>query len=698
MSQNYEYFGKYILLQKLATGGMAEIYLAKAPGAGGVHKFVAIKRILPQYSDVPDFIEMFKDEAKIAINLNHSNIVSIYEFGVEKKQFFLVMDYVEGKNLRQIGTKLKENKNSMSVSQILYVLREAAAGLDSAHRCLDGTTGRPLNITHRDISPQNIMISFEGEVKIVDFGIAKAESQLETTRAGTLKGKFGYMSPEQAEGLPTVDLRTDIFSLGIVLWELLAGERLFISNNEVNTLRKIRECRIPSLRKLNPSVPIELERIANKALARDRNLRYQTAAAYHKDLNRFLNVHYPDFSPHDFSLFVKKSFETEILETRRRLVEYASVDFNEDQLDKTEVTSTLTDTISNATSSFPNEIQSQEFQAAPAQGSPGPKNNSSHTNRGLSHGATRALPAGPSSLREPKLVIENEEDPDRPDLPPLPPLDLAKLRTKPGPSRPSPSDERRKKSRGVMVGSSSSSSQQPSPASSAESPLYPSYRRNDGYDPYRNSYEPNISRGGRGGPALFIAILALIAAAYLNSNPDVVEKILSMIRNTDMSSKKPPVSKEDDGPPVIEKHSLLVTSNPSGAEIIIDGKNTSVTTPGIVMVEPSKPFVLELDLKDYEKFTRRLVSSTKVGRFSAVLKSEEVGFLDIHVLSGNATIYINGRKVDQELPIKNYRVPADVPVEIKAINPFTKTEDTKRVKVGKDKQKKVTLFLKKVVP
>ena len=319
-----ESFGKYILLEKLATGGMAEVYLAKNPGIG-ISKFVAIKRILPQYSENENFIEMFKGEAKIAVNLSHGNVVSIHEFGVERNQFFIVMDYVEGRNLRQILNKLKKAESQFSIEQVVYIIKEVAAGLDHAHRCLDGSTGKPLNLIHRDMSPQNVMTSFEGEVKVVDFGIAKAETQLETTRAGELKGKFGYMSPEQAEGQP-VDLRTDVFSLGIVLWEMLANDRLFIANNEINTLRKIRECHVPSLRKINPDVPQELERIVNMSLAKDRNLRYQTAASFHRELNRFLNRQFPDFSPHDFAVFIKTLFAAEILENRKRLIEYAAVE------------------------------------------------------------------------------------------------------------------------------------------------------------------------------------------------------------------------------------------------------------------------------------------------------------------------------------------------------------------------------------
>lgn len=339
MPSAVENFGKYILLEKLASGGMAEVYLSKSNGAGGINKFVAIKRILPQYSDHPEFIDMFKEEAKITVNLNHGNVVSIYDFGIERHQFFLVMEYVEGRNLRQVLTEMKKTSTQFSIEQIVYIVKEVAAGLDHAHRCIDGTTGRPLNITHRDMSPQNIMVSFEGEVKIIDFGIAKAETQIEATKAGTLKGKFGYMSPEQADG-QAIDLRTDIFSLGIVLWEMLANDRLFTSNSEAAILRKIRDCQVPSIRKINPSIPPELERIVNKSLAKDKSLRYQTAAALHRDLNRFINTEYPEFSPHDFSVFMKNAFSQAFLDQRKRLVEYAKIKSEVPEVDKTVVTQT----------------------------------------------------------------------------------------------------------------------------------------------------------------------------------------------------------------------------------------------------------------------------------------------------------------------------------------------------------------------
>jgi serine/threonine-protein kinase len=341
-----EPFGKYILLEKLATGGMAEVYLAKMPGAENVSKYFAIKRILPQFSGNLEFIEMFKEEAKIAVNLSHSNVVSIYEFGELNGQFYIVMEFVGGRNLRQILNKLGKVGKRFSIDQILFVIGEVAKGLDHAHRSIDGTTGRRLNITHRDMSPQNVMVSFDGEIKIVDFGIAKAESKIENTRAGTLKGKFGYMSPEQADG-QEVDFRTDIFSVGIVFWELIAGERLFVANNEINTLRKIRDCVVPSLNKIDPSIPAELERIVNKALARDRNLRYQSCSELQKDISKFMNRQYPDFSPQDFSHFMRSVFTDELKELREKLIQFAKVS-GSSMNEKTEVmrdhTQTVTET------------------------------------------------------------------------------------------------------------------------------------------------------------------------------------------------------------------------------------------------------------------------------------------------------------------------------------------------------------------
>lgn len=317
-----ELFGKFTLLEKLAAGGMAEVYLARTVGSDNIGKFVAIKRILPQYATNKDFIDMFRNEAKTAIHLHHSNIVSIREFGIHKKQFFIVMDFVSGRNLRQVVSKLAESQKSFGVDHIAFIGKEIAAGLDHAHRCLDGTTGQPLHIIHRDISPQNVMVSYDGEVTIVDFGIAKSDSRDEFTRTGVLKGKFGYMSPEQVEG-QEIDLRTDLFSLGIVLWELLAKRRLFSGKNEIETFRKISLCDIPPVSEFNPEVPIELQKIVNRALTKDLSLRYQTASQMHRDLNRFLNMQFPEFAPSDLAVLMKSIFAEDILVLRNKMMSYS---------------------------------------------------------------------------------------------------------------------------------------------------------------------------------------------------------------------------------------------------------------------------------------------------------------------------------------------------------------------------------------
>ncbi len=343
-----EKFGNYILLDKLAAGGMAEVFLAKKIGAGGLSKFHAMKRILPQYSANADFIDMFKTEAKIAINISHSNIVSIYEFGESNKQFYIVMELVQGKNLRQLFNKMRKREQKLSIEHIVFVINEVAKGLDYAHRCIDRTTGKPLNIIHRDMSPQNVMLSYEGEVKLVDFGIAKAESKIEATQAGTLKGKFGYMSPEQAEGME-LDLRTDIFSLGIIMWEMIAGDRLFSANNEINTIRKIRDCHIPDLNKIEPGIHYDVVAIVNKALARDRSLRYQSANDMHRDLNKFLNKHYPEYTSQDFSHLIKQLYTQEILANREKMIEFSNLN-SDSESDAVETTRTITNTTQNSIS------------------------------------------------------------------------------------------------------------------------------------------------------------------------------------------------------------------------------------------------------------------------------------------------------------------------------------------------------------
>ena len=320
--KKFEQFGKYTLLKRLTSGGMAEICLAHDPGAEGTGRFVVIKRTLAQYSERSEFKDMFKTEGMVACNLKHRNIVPMYEFGIETNQFFLSLEYISGHNVRELLRKLKSLKMNLPVPLAVYIIKEAASGLDYAHNVIDSATGRPLNLIHRDVSPQNIMLSFDGEIKLIDFGIAKVADR-NLTQAGHLKGKFGYMSPEQTRG-EKLDPKTDIFCLGIILWEMLAGERLFQSGSEMGSLKKIRACNIPFLSKINPKVPSKLAKIVHRALNKNRNMRHKTAAEFERDLTVFLNSTYPEFSQYDFNTFIKKIYSREILKERETLKSYSS--------------------------------------------------------------------------------------------------------------------------------------------------------------------------------------------------------------------------------------------------------------------------------------------------------------------------------------------------------------------------------------
>src|SRR3990167_3360189 len=303
-------FGRYILLDKLAVGGMAEIYRAKTYGVDGFEKLLAIKRILPHCSADKDFITMLVDEAKLTVLLSHANIVQVYDLGKVGNDYFISMEFIYVTNLREMLNRcVVDDKRLLPEEVAVYIISEICKGLDYAHRKTDND-GNPLNIVHRDVSPQNILISYEGEVKIVDFGIAKAALNVSHTMAGILKGKVAYMSPEQALGKP-IDHRTDIFSAGVVLYELLTGEKLFTGETQFEVLNQIRTTRISTLM-LPDHIPGPLKAILAKALAYNVKDRYQSAGDLQLDLTKYLYSSYIDFSPRQLAALLKKLFEAEI--------------------------------------------------------------------------------------------------------------------------------------------------------------------------------------------------------------------------------------------------------------------------------------------------------------------------------------------------------------------------------------------------
>ncbi|HYP74554.1 MAG TPA: serine/threonine-protein kinase [Polyangiaceae bacterium] len=277
---------RYKVLEKIASGGMAEVFRAESAGLEGFKKTVAIKRVLPHLSEKKQFIGMFLDEARVSAQLSHSNCVQVFDIGVGDNTYFIVMEYVDGADLKGVIEHRKKSGTPFPVEEACLICVRICEGLSYAHELTDNS-GESLHIVHRDMSPPNVLITRFGEVKIVDFGLAKANSQLEKSEPGIIKGKFSYLSPEAAQGLP-VDAKTDIFAVGIILWELLAGRRLFMGETDLETVRMVQQARVPSIRQINPKVSPELERVIMRALVGDPAARYQTARDFGRDLNNML--------------------------------------------------------------------------------------------------------------------------------------------------------------------------------------------------------------------------------------------------------------------------------------------------------------------------------------------------------------------------------------------------------------------------
>lgn len=334
----YQKIGPYILLQRIAAGGMADIFLAKKSGPNNLNSFYAVKKILEKYAEMPEFHKMFHEEAKItnALSLDiHKNVITSATYEKIGNHYIFVMEYIKGLNLKYF-LKLAEKKNSpLGLEAILYIITEIASGLDHLHNLVNLKTGQPLKLIHRDISPQNVMISHNGQIKIIDFGIAKASILEETHADSGIKGKMAYMSPEQATG-NSLDSRSDIFSLGIILWELLAKRRLFLADSSMETLRNVRNCQVPDIKAFNPNVPPQVEQILKKSLAKNKEERYKRATDFAQDLHKAIQGK-ESFSSYSFEKLAKKIYTNDIIKNRRLLAKYmnAPIDKNTSFVDIT---------------------------------------------------------------------------------------------------------------------------------------------------------------------------------------------------------------------------------------------------------------------------------------------------------------------------------------------------------------------------
>ncbi len=313
-----ERFGRYVLLDKIGVGGMAEVFRAVAPGTGGFRRVLVLKRILPAMSREARFVEMFIDEAKISALISHPNVVQVFEFGQIEGSHFLAMEYVHGRNLSAVMAKLADLGRTSPPEVIAEIIRQAALGLNHAHS-MTGPEGKSLGIIHRDVTPANIMLGFNGAVKVLDFGIARAAEEVKETRtqAGAVKGKVAYLAPEQINRQP-VDHRSDLFALGIVLHECLTGRRLFKADNALAAMKAILDMPIPAPSTMNPDVPPKLDKVVLRALQRKPELRYSSGKAMAMDLEAVL-VEQRYFSQR-LPNFLKEIFQDEVTDSKDRIL------------------------------------------------------------------------------------------------------------------------------------------------------------------------------------------------------------------------------------------------------------------------------------------------------------------------------------------------------------------------------------------
>jgi len=279
-----QFVDRYELIGEIASGGMATVYLARLTGVGGFQRFVALKRLHPHLAFDADFVQMFLDEARLAAGIHHPNVVPILEVGASAIGYYLVMEYIDGDTLARLLARSTGQGQRLPLPVSLRIGLDMLAGLHAAHELRDGS-GTPLELVHRDVSPQNVLVGLDGIARITDFGVARAATRLSATRVGQLKGKVAYMAPEQAQGGDEIDRRADVFSAGVVIWECLAARRLFKAENEMATLSRVLSDAVPPLSRVAPHVPAPIADVVMRALERDPANRYPTCAAFADELD-----------------------------------------------------------------------------------------------------------------------------------------------------------------------------------------------------------------------------------------------------------------------------------------------------------------------------------------------------------------------------------------------------------------------------
>lgn len=371
------------MVDEIGVGGMASVHLARMDGPGGFQKWVAIKRIHPHLVEDDQFVDMFLDEARIAAGINHANVAQVFDLGKDDNTYWIAMEYLHGEPLREVMRQAEERRMNITPELAARICADAAEGLHAAHE-LRGKNGQLLGLVHRDVTPHNLFVTYDGYTKVVDFGIAKVADRLASTRAGTLKGKLAYMSPEQVRGAD-VDRTTDVFALGVVLWELTTNQRLFRMDTDLDTLEKVQACIVPPPSSIIRGYPPGLEQVVLKALAKNKKDRYATAREFSRALQGFLMQRGSFVGPEEVAQFVRGIFNDRIAKRDAHLTWAAEVTSNID-IDKLraqqgggDVLEVLDDDDKkgrNATSKAPSQSHSQPI-ARGASGLPAPNERSS---------------------------------------------------------------------------------------------------------------------------------------------------------------------------------------------------------------------------------------------------------------------------------------------------------------------------------
>ncbi len=659
-----EAYGRYYLVDRIAVGGMAEIFKAKTYSDAGFEKLQVVKRILSHLSDNSDFISMFVDEAKISVELQHANIVQIYDFGRLGTNYYIAMECVDGKDVKHILRKLAERGKLLPEEFAVFIVHEACKGLDHAHKKIVQATGEPMNIIHRDMSPSNVLVSYSGEIKIADFGIAKAEARAYTTQGGVLKGKFEYMSPEQARGESVTQL-SDIFSTGIILWEMLTGRRLFKTDSEVKTLEKIKNLDFGPPSEMNPNIPARLDTIVMKALAGEPEHRYQSAQEFQAALLDYMYPSTPTVIARSLARFMEELF-TEERERERLALERGS-----------EIALELREQ--------PGEIDLEaEWEESPS-GVSGTLSTRGHAPPQSRTPLVVAVAAVLGLIVLSGILVwtmsRQQEVPATPAAE-VPAVSGGRLTVMVQP----PIDTARVFVGGALQGTGSKVSVRDLAPGGVSVRV-----EAEGYEPATATAE--VEDGVR--TQVLLTLVPLGAEA-----PDVPPSLV-----TPPSVKPPatpptepaatPVEATPDTPaetpeePALAPEPALPSvlrfeSTPSGATIRVDGSRYA-KTPASFEAEPGRSYRVSYLLDGYEaaSFTARGPASEQTETFARSLKKKQVamGRVNVNVRAGWAYVYIDGKKLSDTTPLFGHSLPAGSHT-IRVVNEALGLDESRKVTVS----------------